>query len=164
MENKSLQETQEVQVMQDAIPWLIFKLNEKLYTANSKYITSIVIKPDEVTLVPNVPKYIEGLIHLRGNVIPLINLKLLLKIDNESEKNTDEPEAKVEMVVVFEKENTFMGLVVDRVLSVENISAFEETEELKKLNNNGFIMGVAKGYKSEDILLVINEEKIMSEA
>jgi purine-binding chemotaxis protein CheW len=164
MKNENIREISEVQDMQNIIPWLIFRLNEKIYTANSRYITSIVIKPDEVTRVPNVPKYIEGLIHLRGNVIPLINLKLLLKIGDNTENNTDEVKVNNEMVVVFEKENSFMGLVVDKVLSVENISKYEETEELKRLNGNGFVTGVAKGYKTDDILLVIDEEKIMQDA
>ena len=38
-------------------PWLIFKLNNNCYTLSSKFITSIVIKPEEITFVPNVKKY-----------------------------------------------------------------------------------------------------------
>lgn len=37
-------------------PWLIFKLNEKSYTINSKNITTIVIKPAEITFVPKASK------------------------------------------------------------------------------------------------------------
>jgi purine-binding chemotaxis protein CheW len=74
--------------MREVIPWLIFKLNETLYTVNSKFITSIVIKPDHVTFVPNVAEHIIGLIHLRGNVIPLVDLKLLLNTEAESGNNS----------------------------------------------------------------------------
>ncbi len=142
-------------------PWLIFKINNNLYTVNSKMITSIVIKPEEITFVPRVSNYISGLIHLRGNVVPLIDLKKLfrLKVD-ESSSNVE----KREMVVVLEKDNSFVGLVVDEVLSVENITTFEETEEVKKMCNDGFVKGIAKGNKSEDILLIIDEEKIMNVA
>ncbi len=142
-------------------PWLIFKINKKLYTVNSKMITSIVIKPEEITFVPRVSDYMNGLIHLRGNVVPLIDLKKLFKL--EAEESTADSENK-EMVVVLEKDNTLVGLIVDEVLSVENISAFEETEEVRKMCSDGFVKGVAKGNKNEDILLIIDEEKIMNVA
>lgn len=139
-------------------PWLIFQLNDNLYTVNSKLITSIVIKPEEVTFVPGVEEYIIGLIHLRGNVVPLIDLKRLFKIEVSSELNANESN----MVIVLEKDNSFAGLIVDEVLSVEDITSFEETEEIKKMCKDGFVRGVAKGNKNEDILLIIDEEKIIN--
>lgn len=143
-------------------PWLIFKLNDNLYTLNSKLITSIVIRTDEITFVPNVPEYIEGLIHLRGNVVPLINLKILFKIKPDKEKS--DAKGIKEMVIVLEKDNSFAGLIVDEVLSVENITSFEETEEIKKMYKNSFVKGVAKGRKNNDVLLILDEEKIMNMA
>jgi purine-binding chemotaxis protein CheW len=141
-------------------PWLIFKLSNNMYTVNSKMITSIVIKPEEVTLVPNVKDYIDGLIHLRGNVVPLIDLKRLFNVETEDISATKENK----MVVVLEKDNSYAGLIVDEVLSVESITAFEETEEIKKMCREGFVKGVAKGNKSEDVLLIIDEEKILNMA
>lgn len=140
-------------------PWLIFKLNNNLYTINSKMITSIVIKPDEITVVPNVSDFMTGLIHLRGNVVPLLDLKSLFKMSKVSVENDDD---KKEMVIVLERDNSFVGLVVDEVLSVEDIIAFEETDEIKKMVKDGFVKGVAKGSKSENVLLIIDEEKIMN--
>ncbi|MDF2948242.1 MAG: chemotaxis protein CheW [Sedimentibacter sp.] len=140
-------------------PWLIFKLDKNLYTINSKMITSIVMIPDEITYLPNVTEYLTGLIHLRGNVVPLIDLKSLFKLSNLS---VEKAEDKKEMVIVIEKDNSFVGLVVDEVLSVENITAFEETEEIKKMVKDGFVKGVAKGSKSEEVFLIIDEEKIMN--
>lgn len=144
-------------------PWLIFILNNNLYTINSKFITSIVIKPDEITMVPNVADFMTGLIHLRGNVVPLIDLKTLFKmsktyVNSDNESN----EEKKEMVIVLEKENAFVGLIVDEVVSVENITAFEESDEIKKMTKDGFVKGVAKSSKGEDVLLIIDEEKIIN--
>jgi len=141
-------------------PWLIFRLNNNLYTVNSKLITSIVIMPDEVTFIPNVAEYMSGLIHLRGNVVPLIDLKLLFGI--ESRKESGDSEGTKKMVIVLEKDNSFAGFIVEEVLSVENIAAFEETEEIRKLYKNSFVKGVAKGQKSNDVLLILDEEKIMN--
>lgn len=104
------------------------------------------------------------MIHLRGNVIPLINLKSLLNVDDESGEALDCAQKGENMVVVFERENSFMGLVVDKVLSVENISTFQETQDLKKTSSGGYVKGIARGHKTDDVLLVIDEEKIMYNA
>jgi len=89
----------------------------------------------------------------------LIDLKSLFKLSKLSVENTED---KKEMVIVIEKDNSFVGLVVDEVLSVENITAFEETDEIKKMVKDGFVKGVAKGSKSEEVFLIIDEEKIMN--
>ena len=152
-----------IEEIREESPWMIFKLSEKSYTINSRTITSIVIKPAETTFVPNVSEHIVGLIHLRGKVVPLIDLKLLLNIKSVSDKHDDAKESK-EMVVVLEKDNLIMGFIVDQVLSVESITSYEEAEEIKKMYDNGYVTGVAQGYKNDDVLLVLDEEKIMSNA
>jgi purine-binding chemotaxis protein CheW len=154
MNYDNMEEIEEIE-----FPWLIFKLDNNLYTVNSKMITSIVIKPDDVTFVPSVSDYMTGLIHLRGNVVPLISLKNLfnMTISNECKESK-------EMVIVLERDNSFAGLIVDEVLSVENITAFEETEEIKKMYKDSFVKGVAKGQKSADVLLILDEEKLMNMA
>jgi len=147
-------------------PWLVFKIKDNLYTVNSRIITSIVMLSEGVTKIPNVPNYMLGLIHLRGNVIPLVDLRLLfnMKSIKEEYEALEQTITNKEMVIVFEDDNSFMGILVDEVLSVENITPFEETEEIKKMCNEGYIKGVAKGHKNNDVLLVLDEEKIMNMA
>ncbi len=161
MDYENIEEFEDIE-----FPWLIFKLNDNLYTVNSKFITSIVIKPEEMTFVPNVANYMSGLIHLRGNVVPLINLKALFKLSSKNENIKEEEEQKdiKGMVIVLEKDNSFAGLIVDEVLSVENITIFEETEEIRKMYKSSFIKGVAKGQKNSDVFLILDEERIMSMA
>lgn len=136
-------------------PWLIFKIKENLYTVNSKVINTIVKIPEKITKVPNVPKYIKGLIHLRGSVIPLIDLKILLNTKLKSDESK-------EMIVVLEKKNSTVGIIVDEVLSVDNILPFEETEEILKMCKDKYVCGVAKSEKSKEILFILDDEKIMN--
>ncbi len=160
MDYENIEEFEDIE-----FPWLIFKLNDNLYTVNSKFITSIVIKPEEMTFVPNVANYMSGLIHLRGNVVPLINLKALFKLSSKNENTKEEEQKDVKgMVIVLEKDNSFAGLIVDEVLSVENITIFEETEEIRKMYKSSFIKGVAKGQKNSDVFLILDEERIISMA
>jgi purine-binding chemotaxis protein CheW len=159
MDYRDVEELEEIN-----FPWLIFRLNENLYTVSSKFITSIVIKPEEITFVPNVSNYIIGLIHLRGNVVPLISLKRLFNIDVNSEEPENHRRKNNEMVIVLERDNLFVGLVVDEVVSVEDIVSFEETEEIRRVYKDSFIKGVAKSQNNIDILLILDEEKIMNAA
>lgn len=140
-------------------PWLIFKIKENLYTVNSKVINTIVKIPEKITKVPNVPEFIKGLIHLRGSVIPLIDLRILFNIKSVYEE-CDELHKK--MVVVLENDSCSVGIVVDEVLSVDNIIPFEETEEMLKICKDKYISGVAKSQKNNEILLVLDDLKIMN--
>jgi len=160
MYNEDVMEQQE----EIEFPWLVFKIKDNLYTVNSKSITSIVMLSENVTKIPNVPDYMMGLIHLRGNVIPLVDLRLLFNMKSFKEEYDENEISKnyKEMVIVFEEDNSFMGILVDEVLSVENITLFEETEEIRKMCKEGYVKGVAKGHKNSDVLLILDEEKIMS--
>jgi purine-binding chemotaxis protein CheW len=75
----------------------------------------------EITRVPNVPEYVLGVINLRGKIIPVIELSNILqfaksKIDKQSR------------IVIFENGQKLLGLLVDWVSQVINISR-EQIEE-----------------------------------
>jgi len=67
-----------------------------------------------------------------------------------------------EMVVILEKDNSYVGITVDEVLSVENIIPYDDTEEVRKMCRDKYVCGVAKSEKNNDILLILDEEKIMN--
>jgi purine-binding chemotaxis protein CheW len=136
-------------------PWLVFELGESLYTVNSKIVSTIVIVPEHITKVPKVPKYMKGLIHLRGSVIPLFDLRILFNMDVSKDESK-------EMVVVLEKDSSSIGILVDKVISVENIERFEETEEIIKMCRDKFVSGVAKSQKNNGMLLILDDEKLMN--
>lgn len=69
----------------------------------------------EVTRVPNAPGYVEGVINLRGKVIPIIDLRSRL---NMAQKETD----KDTRIVVVELETKVIGFIVDSVNEVLRIS------------------------------------------
>lgn len=136
-------------------PWMTFTLEGKSYAVNSEKVTTIVIKPEETTYVPNVADYIVGLIHIRGNVVPLIDLKALFKMGKKEE------DLKRKMVIVIENDSSFVGLVVEAVSSVENLNILEESEEVKKMIETGFVRGMAKSNKNNNTILIIDENKII---
>lgn len=92
---------------------VVFGLADELYGIDINTVREIVTM-QRVTRVPKVPEYIEGIINLRGNVIPVIDLrkKLGLKV-KEHTKDT--------RIVVVEVASETVGLVVDSVSEVMRV-------------------------------------------
>ena len=100
----------------------------------------------EITKVPQAPAYVEGVINLRGKVIPIIDLRKRLGVENkEYDKNT--------RIVVVDIETEVMGMIVDSVSEVLRISksTIEPPPEIANGANSDYIQGVAK---MEDRLLI----------
>jgi len=113
----------------------------------------------EITKVPQTPSYVEGVINLRGKVIPIVDLRKRFNQEvQDYDKNT--------RIVVVDIGGNIMGMVVDSVSEVLRIpaSTIEPSPEIATGINSEYIKGVAK---LEDRLLifldlskVINVEEI----
>lgn len=69
---------------ENVLPWMIFELNEQLYAINTKMVTGISKFPP-VTPIANAPEIFYGVANVRGDVIPIMDLKKMLKIkDNRT--------------------------------------------------------------------------------
>jgi purine-binding chemotaxis protein CheW len=100
----------------------------------------------EITKVPQAPHYVEGVINLRGKVIPIIDLRKRFNLDvKEYDKNT--------RIVVVDISGSIMGMIVDAVSEVLRLpsSTIEPPPEIVTGLNAEYIKGVAK---LEDRLLI----------
>jgi purine-binding chemotaxis protein CheW len=100
----------------------------------------------EITRVPQAPHYVEGVINLRGKVIPIIDLRKRFGLElKEHDKNT--------RIVVVDIDGNVMGMIVDSVSEVLRLPAntIEPPPELVTGINAEYIKGVAK---LEDRLLI----------
>lgn len=75
----------EVQTAEE-LPWLIFSLNQQSYAVSSTYIISIGVIPNEVTPIPMAPPYVRGIITLRGEIVPLVDLRALFSLPSKKEE------------------------------------------------------------------------------
>jgi purine-binding chemotaxis protein CheW len=100
----------------------------------------------EITSIPNAPSYVEGVINLRGKVIPVVNLRKKFGLDA---KEIDS-HSRIMVVDV----GTTIGLIVDSVSQVLRISP-DTVEPPPQMADNGsskYILGVGK---LEDRLLIL---------
>jgi chemotaxis signal transduction protein len=62
------------------LPWLTFTLAGNAYAVNSKYIDGIITPPDEITPIPDSPPKYIGMLNIRGNVFPLLDMRKQFRI------------------------------------------------------------------------------------
>ncbi len=110
-----------------------------------------IVRVPEITSVPNAPDYIEGVINLRGRIIPVVDLRKRF-----GEKNF-EPDKKNRIVVV-EMETRRIGLLVNSASEVLRIppSDIEEPHNVFKEGELNYITGVGKLKGRLVILLDLN--------
>lgn len=93
----------------------------------------------EITKVPQAPHYVEGVINLRGKVIPIVDLRKRFNLElKEYDKNT--------RIVVVDIGGNIMGMIVDSVSEVLRLPAntIEPPPEIVTGINSEYIKGVAK--------------------
>ncbi len=116
-----------------------------------------IIRPLNITLVPQMPVYVKGVINLRGKVIPIVDLRL--KFELAEAKDTERTCIVVVQVVLGAGASALMGLVVDGVEEVANIAAseIEPTPDFGACLDTAYILGMAKVKGAVKTLLDIDK-------
>jgi purine-binding chemotaxis protein CheW len=108
-----------------------------------------------ITMVPQTPVYLKGVINLRGKVIPVVDLRIKFGME-PIEYN--ERTCIIVVEISGEARTIHMGIVVDSVSEVLNIKAadIEETPNFGTQLNTEYILGMAKSSGGIKILLDID--------
>ena len=110
-----------------------------------------------ITKVPNAPYYVDGVVNLRGRVIPVINLRIKLAMDRkEYDRNT--------RIIVVELGGKTIGFIVDEVSEVLRIpmSITEKPPEMVAGINSAFITAIGK--LEDRLLILLDLEKVLNES
>ena len=134
--------------------YLAFILDNESYGIEILRVREIIGLMD-VTTVPQTPEYMKGVINLRGKVIPVIDLRL--KFSMQEKEHTDET-----CVIVVEVNNTSIGIIVDSVSEVLEITRgeIEESPHFGQDIDTSYIMGLGK--VKEKIVILLDIEEILS--
>lgn len=142
--------------MMDTMQLVIFGLNEQQYGIDIFKVNEIVpySKP---TKLPNSPNYIEGVLNLRGHVIPVVSLK---KRFNLEDLGTDDRTR----IIVSNAGGGVAGFVVDEaseVLTVDKES-IEPVSEIATNISKKYISGVGK-LDNGNMYILLNFDELYSE-
>lgn len=115
-----------------------------------------IIRVQQLTRVPNSPDFVDGVINLRGKVIPVIALRKRIGLE-------DRPHDKQTRIVVVEVSGNVLGFIVDSVSEVLRIPAdtVEPPPRLGKIERE-YVSGVGK--LDNRLLILLDVDRLMSDS
>ncbi len=139
--------------------YLSFVLDEEEYCIDILKIKEIMGMTD-ITKIPQTPNFIKGVINLRGQIIPIIDLRI--KFDLKSRDYTERT-CIIVVEIPFEDQITLMGLIVDKIQEVINIPV-EKISNVPYINTkikSEYIEGIAEA--EESIKIILNITKVLTQ-
>lgn len=131
-----------------------FSIGEEEFGVNILKVQEI-IRTMDITKVPRAPAFVEGVINLRGKVIPIIDLRKRFGLFSK-------PEDKDTRIVVIEINNIIVGFVVDAVSEVLRIpaSTVEPPPPVVAGVESDYINGVGK--LKDRLLIMLDLDRILT--
>lgn len=137
------------------IQLVVFKLDREEYGVNIMQVQEIGEYQQPVK-VPNAPDFVEGIINLRGDVIPVVNLKKRFRLqENEITENT--------RLIVTNVGTRSIGFVVDdasEVLTLDEVN-IQETPEIIGGQERRYISGIGK--QDERLLIILDLNALLTD-
>lgn len=131
--------------------YIVFKLKDEEYGVNVEQIRSIE-RLQEITTVPHASDFIKGVINLRGEITPIIDLKERLNMGE-----TDYTDQTRILIVIMN--HIQVGLVVDAATDVIDIED-SVIDTVSKIFSHEYLKGIAK--LDDRLLILLNLDNILN--
>lgn len=136
------------QETETAVQYIVVRIGNEQYGINIKYIDNIV-RNQKITRVPKTQTYYKGVINLRGEIIPVMSIRL--KLGLEDDEFTDKTR-----IIIVKIEGATIGVIVDQVREVVTLDD-DNTEKITRTSRDdaasGYISSIGKS-KGELISLL----------
>ena len=143
-------------VAEEAAQYIVVRLGEEQYGIDIRYVDNIV-RMQHITRVPKVAPYIKGVINLRGEVIPVMSVRLKMDLP-------EDVEAKSTRIIILKLEqHGTIGIIVDEVKEVVTLT----TDCIEKMaydgneNKSHFISGIGKD--GEELISLLDLNSVLLE-
>lgn len=139
--------------------YLTFTLDQERYAVDIAKVREV-LEFTSVTKVPRTPDFMRGMINLRGNIVPVIDLRLKLGL-SRTERTVDTCIIITEVVV--EGQPTVLGALADSVQEVIELAAaaIAPPPRMGTRVNTDFIRGMAK--RDNQFLVILDIDRVLSE-
>jgi purine-binding chemotaxis protein CheW len=134
-----------------------FKIDMEEYGVKIENVQEI-NRMTEVTKIPRAPYFIEGIVNLRGNVIPALDLRRLFKL---SEKQVTD----ATRIIIVDLNGKRTGIIVDsvsEVLRFEKMLIEAPPDILSSGIDSDYVEGVGKLDNGKRMILILNISKVLS--
>ncbi len=140
----------------ETFQYIVVRLGQEQYGIDIRYIDNIV-RMQSITRVPKVPHYLKGVINLRGEVIPVMSIRLKMGLE------ADEITRATRIIILKLEQQGNVGIIVDEVKEVVTL----ETTQIDKVAHDSkdgkvsFVTGVGK--KGDELISILDLNSITLE-
>lgn len=147
--------SKEASAQVEEVQFAVFRVGGEEYAIDIMRIMEI-IRPQKVTRIPKAPEFVEGIINLRGKVVPILDLRKRFGIDPEG------ADKKKVRIVIVKMSGRVLGIVVDEVTEVIYMKAdqVENTPDAVKGDGADYLKGVGK--VGDRLIVLIDMDKVLS--
>jgi purine-binding chemotaxis protein CheW len=137
--------------------YLTFKLGEEVFATDVAQVREV-LDFTTITKIPRTPDFMSGVINLRGNVVPVVDLRLCFAMaKTESTRNT----CIVVVEVMLDGEATVIGALADSVEEVIDLEP-EQIEPAPRIGtiHTDFILGMGK--RDVQFIMILDIDRVFS--
>lgn len=122
----------------DITQYICVKIGNEQYGIDIQYVDNIV-RLSKITRVPRIQPHFLGVINLRGEVVPVMSMRIRMGMEKDEFTNKSR-------IIILKFEQDLIGVVVDEVKEVVNLSENDIEKVTHKVNDEreSFINGVGK--------------------
>jgi purine-binding chemotaxis protein CheW len=137
----------------DAVQYIGVVIDNEQYGIDINYIDNIV-KMQRITRVPKAQPYFLGVINIRGEIIPVMSLRIKFG------KSPDTFTNATRILIIKPEQQASVGFVVDEVKEVVNLSE-DSIDHNKAESGNSYIFGVGK--HADGLISLMNIQAVLAE-
>jgi len=135
--------------------YVVFQIDQQEFGVDIHKV-SIIEKYMNITRVPTTPAYIKGVVNLRGEIIPVMDLRIKFGLPSK------EPDDDTR-IIMLKFNDIALGVIVDSVAEVVDFTE-EELESVTSITNDrtlDYVVGI--GRIGQRLITVLNIEKLITE-
>ncbi len=140
----------QVEISNNLTKYLSFRNDDLYFIIDSEFVSEIITNTS-ITPLPKVPEYISGIINLRGQIAPIVDLRI--KMGMKAAKNTE-----IACIIVVKVESILFGILVDEVSHVLDIDTDMITSY--STTKDELVSGIIRA--EEVVYLVFDANKLIS--
>ncbi|MFI3176451.1 MAG: chemotaxis protein CheW [Eubacteriales bacterium] len=124
--------------LDEGVQYIVIKMGGEQFGIDIQYVDNIV-RMQSITRVPKVPSYIKGVINLRGEIIPVMNLRVKMNLEEAEETKS------TRIIILKIEQHESIGFIVDEVREVVTLAEIDIERSLGEREDKvNFVFGVGK--------------------
>ena len=136
--------------------YIVVKIGNEQYGIDISYVDNIV-RMQKITRVPRVQNFFKGIINLRGEIVPVMSLRIRMELEEDVFTNASR------IIILKIEQQSALGIIVDEVKEVVTLGS----EEIDKVAHNPkdvkstFINGIGKN--GDDLISLFDISSVVDE-